>query len=313
MTNPSILMNRRLPLIGLSFLSAGSLGAAAYFWNAQRTLVAENASLRARFVTTPDATPPAPPKLTAGAAKKEAPAEAAPAAGDRPQPTRTPEEEARRKEFETRMGALREKESQTRRVAKLSLLKTRLKLSPEQEEKAAAALQKAHDLRQAAREGFKPGEPPDFAKMQQMMKSESLAAEEIRAELTPEQQSEFDVVRQEERADRAEEQTNRQISEWQQYLKMSAEQKDAVFQVLSEQAMANDPEVQPDAKDFEEVRARMEASQAAQRESLAQVLDEAQMAIFDDLNTTRRETFGGAGGPGFGGPPRSFGGPRPGR
>ena len=309
-------MKRSLPIVVLSLLCAGSLGAAAYFWNAQRALAQENATLRARFVTTPDGAPAPPPKIAAGSGPKETKEPSGgPAAENRP-PARSAEDEARRKEFEGRMTALREKESQTRRQAKIALLKSRLNLTPEQEQMANDAMQKAHDLRTSLRESFKPGEAPDFAKMQQMMKSDLLAAEEIRAQLSPEQQAEYDAVRQEERADRAEEQTNRQIAEWQQYLKMSTEQKDAVFQALSELAMASDMEVQPDAKDFEEVQARMKANQEAQREALAQVLDEAQMATFDDLSKSRQETFNGMGGPGggpgfFGG--RGFGGPPPGR
>lgn len=312
-------MKRSLPIIVLSLLCAGSLGAAAYFWNAQRTLAAENATLRARFLTTPESVPSAPPKLAGGTSAKASEEKTdAPAAENRP-PALSAEDEARRKEFETRMTALRDKESQTRRQAKIALLRTRLNLTPEQEQMVTDAFQKAHDLRTSLREGFKPGEPPDFAKMQQMMKSDVTAAEEIRAQLSPEQQAEYDAVRQEERADRAEEQTNRQIAEWQQYLKMSTEQKDAVFQALSELSMANDMELQPDAKDFEEMQARMKANQEAQREALSQVLDEAQLATFDDLSKSRQETFGGTGGPGGPGGPggffggRGFGGPPPGR
>jgi len=309
-------MKRSLPIVVLSLLCASSLGAAAYFWNAQRALAVENATLRARFITTAGATPAPPPKLAGGPGSKASDGKPdAPAAENRP-PARSAEDEARRKEFEGRMTALREKESQTRRQAKIALLKGRLNLTPEQEQLATDALQKAHDLRTSLRESFKPGEPPDFAKMQQMMKSDVAAAEEIRAQLSPEQQAEYDAVRQEERADRAEEQTNRQIAEWQQYLKMSTEQKDAVFQALSELSMANDMELQPDAKDFEEMQARMKANQEAQREALSQVLDEAQLATFDDLSKSRQEMFGGAGGAGgpggfFGG--RGFGGPPPGR
>jgi hypothetical protein len=292
-------------------LSAGSLGAAAYFWNQQRSLAVENATLRARVLITPEPGVPVPPKLATSVAKSDAPPkEEASPAGDRP-PALSAEEEARRKEFEAKREALQKKESDTRHLARIHLLKTRLNLTPEQEAMVADRLQQARDERRAARENFKPGQPPDFAEMQKMMKLDQIAAADIRAGLTPEQQTGFDALRAEERADRAEEQANRQLGEWQQYLKMSPEQKDAVFQVLSEQSMANDPENQPDARDFDEVRSRMEAQQAAQREALAAVLDETQMAIFDDLNQTRRETFQGFG-PGGGGPPPGFRGPPPG-
>jgi hypothetical protein len=307
-------MKHRLPIILLSLLSAASLGTAAYLWNTQRSLTAENAALRARFVSIETSTPAPPPKLAATATPDAQDVPPAPGEADRP-PAPTAEEAARRKEFETRMTALREKESLTRRQAKISLLKSRLNLSPEQEQMATDALQKANDLRQSLRNGFTPGQAPDFAKMQQAFKSDAVAAAEIREQLSPEQQVEFDRVREEERADRAEEQTNRQLSEWQQYLKMSPEQKDTVFQALSEMALTNDPETQPDAKDFEEVQQRMEASQKLQREALAQILDETQMAVYDDLNTSRRETFGdfgGMGGPGGRGG-RAFGGPPSGR
>ena len=113
-------MKRRLPIVVLSLISAGSLGAAAYLWNAQRALVRENAALRARFVTTSESAPAPPPKPANTTASKS-PDEKDPAAtaGNRP-PARSPEEEARRKEFESKMTALRDKESQTRRQARIS-------------------------------------------------------------------------------------------------------------------------------------------------------------------------------------------------
>lgn len=298
-------MKRSLPLLILSLISAGSLGAAAYFWNAQRTLASENATLRARFLTTPDSGPAAPPKLTSSGPKEEATPPDGREPGS-PSQTAQTEEEKRREEFRARMESMREKESLARQQAKITLLKSRLKLTPEQETAAAAALQKARDLRRQARENFRPGQQPDFKEMQKMFRSEITAREEINALLTPEQQQEYATVIQEEKTERAEEQSNRQLSEWQQYLKMDDAQKDAVFAILSQQAMQNDPEAQPEASSFDEVRERMESAQEAMRAELATVLDEAQLATYDELNTARRETFQGMGpgGPPPGGPPR---------
>lgn len=296
-------MKRSLPIVVLSIISAGSLAAAAYFWNAQRILSTENATLRARVVTTPEGGPAAPPKLSSTEKKATADGNEA-ATGERPRTAQT-EEEKRREEFRARMDTMREKESNVRQQAKITLLKSRLNLTPEQETAAESALQKARDIRRQGRENFRPGQTPDFAEMQKMMRAEANAREEINTLLTPEQQQEYATVVQEERAERAGEQSNRQLSEWQQYLQMSEDQKDAVFNILSQQAMQNDPEYQSEASNFDEVRERIETAQEALRAELALVLDENQMATYNELNTARRETFQGMDGgrPPFGGPP----------
>ncbi len=289
-------MKPTVPLVGLTLIA---LALAAYLWNSKSQLVAENDALKKRVSIA--AANPSPTKADEN--KPEAKDSAVQTTETPAPPVVSEEEAARRKEFGEKMAAQQQKESDARYIAKLNVLKTRLDLTPEQQEMAGVELQKARDIRKAARESFKPGQPPDFAMMQQMMKSESLAAAEIRAKLAPEQQVKYDALRQEERVERAEDQTNRQMSDWQQYLKMSPEQKDAVFQAMSGQALANDPELQPDAADFEEVKKRMEASQTAQREALAGVLDEAQMNTYDEMNKGRAGLFGGFGGPGGGGPP----------
>ena len=297
-------MKHHRAILLLSLLSVCSLGLAAYLWFSKETLGAENKALRIRVQHFTEA------KVEALAKEEAAQKEATVAVSDQPIPGTNPAPppaDPKAEEFRKKMDDQRQKESDTRFQAKVTLLKTRLNLTPEQETMAAAALQKARDLRKSLRESGKPGEPPDFAKMQQMFRSDSVAADEIRAQLSPEQQLEHDKVRQEERADRAEEQTNRQLGEWQQYLKMSPEQKDAVFQVLSAQALQNDPELQPDAKDWDDVKQRMEAQQAAQRDSLSTVLDETQIKAFDEINEGRRNLFGGGG---FGGPGPGFGPPR---
>jgi hypothetical protein len=292
-------------------LTAASSATAAWLWKSQHSLATENVSLRTRLET--PLTPP--PQLPV--VQRPQPIGSAATADARPRspqdgPPMSAEEQAKRAQIEKAREALRQKESDTRFAAKVHLLKTRLNLTSEQEQLAAASLQKARDLRKTARDGFKPGQPPDFALMEKMMRSDSGAAEEIRAQLSPDQLQEFDVIQQEERKDRAETQANQRLSDMQQYLKMSEEQKDAVFNVLSQQALASDLENQPPAKDFEEIKARIEASNAAQREQLAQILDPVQLKSYDELNTTRTELmqlgpggFGGGfgGGPGRGGPP----------
>jgi len=148
-------MKPTVPLVGLTLIA---LAVAAYLWNSQSQLAAENEALKKRVSIA--AVNPSPAKADEN--KPEA-KESAVQTTETPEPPVVSEEEAaRRKEFGEKMAAQQQKESDTRYIAKLNLSKTRLNLTPEQQEMAAVALQKARDIRKAARENFKPGSPADL-------------------------------------------------------------------------------------------------------------------------------------------------------
>ena len=174
----------------------------------------------------------------------------------------------------------REQQRQAQQAARLALFKQRLGLSEAQESAILEAMQRGRESQKAIWASFRNNQRPDFAGMQRAQRTDLVTAEEIRTLLTDEQQPEYDKILAQDRLDRAQASANRQLEGLQPLLYLTEDQKDAVFQVLATNAYNSDPDYQPEASSFDELRERMKAAQMLQRDQLAAILTSEQLAAY---------------------------------
>jgi hypothetical protein len=291
------------PTIVLSVLSLLLTGVAAWEWQQLSGLRDENDLLHAKVRKLSSAT-----KLVASSprgpdtARESAPArpgekgEAATASQGPSGPGRTPEERAR-------FQKMREVQRAQRIESRLLSLSTKLNLTPAQKEAVQAALEKGSKDREALREAAfnnTDGKPPGAEKF---AASEKAQEDAILAALTPEQLTAYDEYKQAEKQTRVETRASQQLNELQSSLSLTAEQKDAAFQLFAEQAQTST--VGPAAPGDTEAAKAREAQHQATLTAMEKILTPEQFELYQKQDAQRTELFGnrGPGGPPPGGGP----------
>ena len=220
------------------------------------------------------------------------------ATGPPGRPERTPEERAR-------FQKMREMQRSQRIESRLLALTTALNLTPKQREIIQAALEKGSSERDAIREAaFTSGKPPT---PDQFAASEKAQEDALLASLTSDQLGAYTQYKETEKQNRAETRANQQLNELQNSLSLTADQKDAAYQLFASQALnpATPAEGSDQAKAWEEQR-------QATLSAMEKILTPEQYELYQKQDAQRTEVFGnrGPGGPGGGGP-GGFGGPPP--
>jgi hypothetical protein len=178
------------------------------------------------------------------------------------------------------------KEARARRIdERLAALKSRLNLTSEQEEKVRALLENSSEMGLG-------GLPLGLTSLSRNGKSGAVSIEgeiagggeanganfdaQLAALLSPEQQDELAVFQQEQRENRVEIATNREMAQLQQQLTLTPEQKDRAFQALGDIAR-NEAESPPEGFD----PAAMEAAKQARIKALRPILTQEQMNAYE--------------------------------
>jgi RNA polymerase sigma factor (sigma-70 family) len=169
---------------------------------------------------------------------------------------------------------------------KLAVLRTRLSLTPEQENRIAKALEYGKSNMEISPPNVlvRKATPEDLQKME----------DGITAALTADQQREYASFREEEKANALEAVANRELSRLQSMTNLSPEQKDQAFAAFSEIASreSNLPMLDPD-KNAEAIKEAVEARWAARQEALSAILTPEQMAIYQQAGNPFHRGAGG--------------------
>ncbi|BCU76211.1 hypothetical protein [Luteolibacter sp. LG18] len=169
-----------------------------------------------------------------------------------------------------------QQEKRARKVdERLAALKSRLGLTDEQAAKVRAVLEHGEDGGDGA------GDTIDVAKLLNgESKDERDAADgKLAGLLTPDQQAKFQAFQQEQKENRIEIATNREMTRLQQGLTLTAEQKDRAYQALGELAQREDD--QPATKGIDPQQ--MMARQQARRDALSPILTPEQMKAYEGM------------------------------
>jgi RNA polymerase sigma factor (sigma-70 family) len=167
---------------------------------------------------------------------------------------------------------------------KLAVLRTRLSLTPEQEQQIAKALEYGQ-LR------FKI-DPPNVIPVKPTADDIRKMEDGVLAALTADQQKEYQSFREDEQANALEAVANRELSRLQSMTTLTQEQKDLAFAAFSEIASReiNLPVLDPD-KEAEAISEAEKARWAARQEALGAILTPEQMAVYQQAdNPFRRGT-----------------------
>ena len=184
------------------------------------------------------------------------------------------------------------KVAQDRKIdERLAALKSRLKLTPDQEAKVRALLESSPEMGLGGLPFFKSmktssdgksggvalgaaasvgGDPANAAKLD----------DQIAALLSPDQQEDFTAFQQEQRENKVEIATNREMAQLQQQLTLTPEQKDQAFQALGDSARK---EAENPQKGFDP--AAIEAAKQARMDALRPILTPEQMKSYESNPT----------------------------
>lgn len=175
------------------------------------------------------------------------------------------------------------KEARARRIdERLAALKSRLNLTPDQEAKVRALLEAAPDMQGLANDihfsvnGKSGGLVTAGAALGGGNANGGKLDDQLAALLSSEQQDEFAAFQQEQRENRAEIATNREMSQLQQQLTLTPEQKDQAFQALGDIAR-NEAENPQNGFD----PAAREAAMQARKDALRPILTPEQMKAYE--------------------------------
>ena len=184
------------------------------------------------------------------------------------------------------------KEARIRRIdERLAALKTRLNLTPDQEAKLRALLENSPEMglgglpfmtTNVSRDG-KGGAVSIGAGVATSSDNANGAnfEEQLAALLSPEQRDEFTTFQQEQRENRVEIATNREMAQLQQQLTLTPEQKDQAFQALGDIARK---EAENPQRGFDP--AAMEAAKQARTDALRPILTPEQMKAYESNPAT---------------------------
>jgi len=185
-----------------------------------------------------------------------------------------------------------QEEKRARKIdERLAALKSRLGLTDEQAAKVKAILQKADEDGGDATDLLSGGKAIDVNKLLNgESKGDREALDAKLAEvLTPEQQDKFQAFQQDQKENRIEIATNREMTRLQQSLTLTPDQKDRAYQALGE--LAQREENQPATSGIDPQA--MMAKQQARRDALRPILTPEQMKAYE--STPMQSSFEGGG------------------
>lgn len=171
---------------------------------------------------------------------------------------------------------------------KLSALKLRLKLSPEQEEKLRTLLERQYgfgaDLAAKMFEGKLSKE-----EMKEMAANPVDLDTELKSALTPDQYAEYEKYQVEEKRNQAEMMANMELGQIQSMLQLTEAQKDKVFNILYQQAEKQTGWGEPGQAPPQDWQQVMEKQETDKVNALRDVLTPEQLQIYEKQLAAQRE------------------------
>ncbi|MCW1926372.1 hypothetical protein OKA05_27725 [Luteolibacter arcticus] len=184
-----------------------------------------------------------------------------------------------------------QKEARARKIdERLAALKSRLKLTPDQETKVRALLEASPDMGRGAglmdAVSFAVNGSSGTVSAAGATSAASATAgnfnEQLQALLSPDQQEEFGAFQQEQKENRVEIATNREMTHLQQQLTLTPEQKDQAFQALGNVARNEAEESSGNRLDLETIK----AAKQARVEAMRPILTPEQLKVYESNPAT---------------------------